>query len=149
MITIFSLSRSSRQHFVLKTPRQRQKISSDHRAPVTLLEADQHEAFAHKYRALYQHTVRGQKLKLLLVAHGRQLVFESQRLILQTACIEKLPQGKSALLLSGFQLRGSRVVVFNVSLGVFDAVVVQPLSRFLAGGAFGVADKLHGHVVLS
>ena len=46
------------------------------------------------------------------------------------------------------QLVVSRIFHFDVSECIGNAVLVQPLLRLLAGGAFVVADKSHGVTLL-
>ena len=57
-----------------------EKERSNPRFPFLLLEPHQHEAVAHEERALDEHPVGREQLKLLRLAHGRELVLEVQLL---------------------------------------------------------------------
>ena len=77
-------------------------------------------------------------------AHLGQLVLQLHGLIEQAAGIEELFQRQSAAPVPCGQLVVSRVFQLDVAEIVGNVVFVQPFSRFLAGGAFGIADKGHG-----
>ena len=130
--------------FVLEWPAgEGRRVRSKRGAPGVLLEAHQHLRLAHKDRALDQHPVRGQKGKLLLLAHGREPVLQIQRLVLQPAGVEEFPQRQSAALAPRRQFPGRGPLVLDVADLLRNAVVVQPFPRLPAGGAFRVTNKQH------
>lgn len=64
--------------------------------PIGLLKSEKREIPAHQDGPLHQHPIGGEKRKLLVLAHGGQLVFQPQGFILQAAGIEQLPQWQTA-----------------------------------------------------
>ena len=58
--------------------------------PLGFLEAHENEIVAYQQRALDQHTVCGEDLQHLVLAHTGQLVLQSHGLIQQAAGVEKL-----------------------------------------------------------
>ena len=112
--------------------------------PLGFLEAHEDKIVPYQQRALDQHTVCGEELQHLVLAHLWQLVLQLHGLIQQAAGVEKFLQRQSTALVPCSQLVISRVLQLDVAEIVGNVVFVQPLSRLLAGGAFGVANKGHG-----
>ena len=111
--------------------------------PLPLFKSHQDKVLANQQGALDQHTVCGQELDHLLLAHAGQLVLQGHGLIEQAAGVEKFLQGEAAALMPCGQLLGSRVVQLDVPEVIGDLVVIQPLFGLLAGGALGVTEKDH------
>ena len=109
--------------------------------PLALLEANEHEVLAHQQRALDQHTIRGQELQHLLLAHPGQPVLQPHGFIQQPAGVEKFLQRQSAALVPPGKLLIGGIFQLDIAKLVGNLILVQPFSCLLAGGTFGVANQ--------
>lgn len=114
------------------------------RRPLAFLEPNEDEVIADQQRALDKHAVRGEEAQHLVLAHLGQLVLEFHGLIQKAAGVEKLFQRQTAPLVPRGQLVISRILRFDVAELIGDPLLVQPLSRLLAGGSLGITNKNHG-----
>ena len=86
--------------------------------PLALAEADKDKVFPYQDGTFYQHTVCGQQLQLCLLAHGGQLVLQTQFPVLNAGGIKKFFEWKAAGLPPGPQLRCGGIFLFYVLQGV-------------------------------
>ena len=96
--------------------------------PFCLPETDAHRFFPDQQRPLYQHAVRSQKGKHLLVRHVPQPVLQMQLFIEYTACVKKLPHGQTGprsprpeLLRSGIRLLNVPAFIVCALYSYFEA----------------------------
>lgn len=116
--------------------------------PLCFFKAHKNKVFPHQQRALDQHTICGKKLQHFVLRHGRQFIFQLHRFIQQAAGVKKFLQRQAAAAVPCSQFLVCRVFCFDISQFIGNVIFVQPLLRFLAGGAFGVTNKCYGFILL-
>ena len=79
--------------------------------------------------------------QLFFLSHPRQLVFQLQRFILQTAGIEKPLQRQPARLVPGFQFLIGRILLLNMPVRIGDSLSFQPLPGLLTSGAGRILNQ--------
>jgi len=111
--------------------------------PIGFFEAHEDEAVGNENGTLNEHTVRCEKLKLLILAHSRELVLQGKLFIFQTACIEKSFQRQTASFIPRFKLGFIGVIELNITKFKGNAFAFKPLLRLCTGGAFRITNKYH------
>ena len=113
--------------------------------PLRLAESDQNLVGSNQQRPLHQHTVGRKHADQLFARSRADLFFQVERLVTQTAGIEKSIDRKAAAIDPLFELRFGGILLHDIAHFDFDPALLQPFKGFLTSAATGIANKQGFH----
>lgn len=108
-------------------------------------EPDQNLVGSDQQRPFHQHTVGRKHADQLFARSRADLFFQVERLITQTAGIEKSIDRKTAAIDPLFELRFGGILLHDIAHFDFDPALLQPFKGFLTSAATGIANKQGFH----
>lgn len=131
--------------FLFRYSRKRLSFFRQGCGPLRLAESDQNLVGSNQQRPLHQHTVGRKHADQLFARSRADLFFQVERLVTQTAGIEKSIDRKAAAIDPLFELRFGGILLHDIAHFDFDPALLQPFKGFLTSAATGIANKQGFH----
>ena len=131
--------------FLVRYSRKRLSFFRQGCGPLRLAESDQNLVGSDQQRPFHQHTVGRKHADQLFARSRADLFFQVERLITQTAGIEKSIDRKTAAIDPLVELRFGGILLHDIAHFDFDPALLQPFKGFLTSAATGIANKQGFH----